>query len=162
VPPAHRRCRRTRTPLRRRDAGDGGSTIVELVIVFPALLLCVMMTIEFGIWMHARHLAQAAADDGLTRAQQLNATAAQGQAETQAQLGFLAGSMLTDPTITATRDASTASITVDATAISVLPFFTLSVHERVSGPVERFVPAPGGFANSDVSVGGNSRVGGAP
>jgi Flp pilus assembly protein TadG len=146
----------------RRGGNDSGSTIVELVIVFPALLLCVMMTIEFGIWMHARHLAQAAADDGLTQTQRLDSTADQGQAEAQTQLRFLAGSMLTDPTITATRDATTATVTVDATAISVLPFFTLTVHERVSGPVERFVPAPGGFANSDVSVGGNSRVGGAP
>jgi Flp pilus assembly protein TadG len=126
----------------RRDARDGGSTIVELVIVFPALLLCVMMTIDFGIWMHARQLAQAAADDGLTQAQQLNASAAQGQAEARTQLAFLAGSTLTNPTITATRNATTASISVDATAISVLPFFTLTVHERVTGPIERFVPAP--------------------
>ena len=138
---------RSRDLRRRRrtvhaDGPEDGSGIVELVIVFPALLLLVMMTIEFGIWMHARHLAQAAADDGLARAQQLGGTAAQGQTEAQAQLAFLAGTMLTGSRVTATRDTTTASITVDATSVSVVPFFTLTVHERVSGPVERFVAAP--------------------
>jgi Flp pilus assembly protein TadG len=134
--------RRRRSTARHDAGGDDGSGLVELVIVFPALLLLVMMTIEFGIWMHARHLAQAAADDGLVQAQQLNGTATQGQSEAQAQLSFLAGTMLTDSTVTATRDATTASVTIDATSISVVPFFTLTVHERVSGPIERFVPAP--------------------
>jgi Flp pilus assembly protein TadG len=127
---------------RREGADDGGSGIVELVIVFPALLLLVMMAIEFGIWTHARHLAQAAADDGLTQAQQLDGTATQGQTEAQAQLSFLAGTMLTGSTVTATRNAQNATVTIDATAISVVPFFWLTVHERVSGPIERFVPAP--------------------
>jgi Flp pilus assembly protein TadG len=127
-----------------RTAGtrEDGSSIVELVIVFPALLLLVMMTIEFGIWMHARHLAQAAADDGLAQAQQLGGTAAQGQSEAQSQLAFLAGTMLTGSRVTATRNATTASVTIDATSVSVVPFFTLTVHERVSGPIERFVAAP--------------------
>jgi Flp pilus assembly protein TadG len=137
-------------PRRWRGAGgddekEDGSSIVELVIVFPALLLLVMMTIEFGIWMHARHLAQAAADDGLARAQQLNGTQALGQAEAQASLNRLAATMFTGtPTVTATRDdiAGTASVIIDATTVSVVPFFTLTVHERVSGPIEKFVPAP--------------------
>ena len=133
--------RRRRTP-HADGAHEDGSSIVEFVIVFPALLLLVMMTIEFGIWMHARHLAQAAADDGLAQAQQLGGTAAQGQSEAQSQLAFLAGTMLTGSRVTATRDATTASITVDATSVSVVPFFTLTVHERVSGPIERFVAAP--------------------
>ena len=72
---AYRRDHRARRVGRR----DDGSSIVELVIVFPALLLLVMMSIEFGIWMQARHLAQAAADDGLAQTQQLNGTRALGQ-----------------------------------------------------------------------------------
>jgi Flp pilus assembly protein TadG len=138
-PPRRRRRSRARHGVR---DNDDGSSIVELVIVFPALLLVVMMTIEFGIWMHARHVAQAAADDGLARAQQLNGTADLGRAEAQTSLARLAGTMLTHPSVTATRSRTTASVTIDATSISVVPFFTLTVHERVSGPVERFVPAP--------------------
>jgi Flp pilus assembly protein TadG len=134
----HRRARARGTG----HSSDDGSSIVELVIVFPALLLVVMMTIEFGIWMHARHVAQAAADDGLARAQQLNGTADLGRAEAQTALIRLAGTMLANPSVIATRDRTTASVTIDATSISVVPFFTLTVHERVSGPVERFVPAP--------------------
>jgi Flp pilus assembly protein TadG len=143
--------RETRRPCRRdhraRRVGrrDDGSSIVELVIVFPALLLLVMMSIEFGIWMQARHLAQAAADDGLAQTQQLNGTGALGQSEAQASLKRLGATMFTGtPSVVAARDdvAGTASVTIDATAVSVVPFFTLTVHERVSGPVERFVPAP--------------------
>lgn len=123
-------------------SGDAGSAIVQFVIVFPALLLCVMMTIDFGIWMHARHLVQAAADDGLARAQQLGGTSDDGKNESQAQLAYLGGSMLTGASVTVTRDATTASVRIDATAISVVPFFSLPIHETVSGPIERFVPAP--------------------
>jgi Flp pilus assembly protein TadG len=137
-------CRRDHR-ARRVGRRDDGSSIVELVIVFPALLLLVMMSIEFGIWMQARHLAQAAADDGLAQTQQLNGTGALGQSEAQASLTRLGATMFTGtPSVVATRDdvAGTASVTIDATTVSVVPFFTLTVHERVSGPVERFVPAP--------------------
>jgi Flp pilus assembly protein TadG len=133
---------RRRTPVCGVRNNDEGSSIVELVIVFPALLLVVMMAIEFGLWMHARHLAQAAADDGLGRAQQLNGTADLGRAEAQTSLTRLAGTILTGSTVSATRTSTVASVTIDATSISVVPFFTLTIHERVSGPVERFVPAP--------------------
>jgi Flp pilus assembly protein TadG len=136
------RLRRPLTCAGADPSGDAGSTIVQFVIVFPALLLCVMMTIDFGIWMHTRHLVQSAADDGLARAQQLGGTADDGKNESQAQLAYLGGSMLTGSTVTATRDATTASVRIDATAISVVPFFSLPIHETVSGPVERFVPAP--------------------
>ena len=124
------------------DAREQGSSLVEFVIVFPALLLCVMMTVDFGIWMHARHLVHAAADDGLTRAQQLDATASDGKVESQAQLAYLGGRMLTGSSVTATRDATTARVTIDATAVSVVPGLVLHIHETVAGPVERFVPAP--------------------
>lgn len=139
------RTRRRLLAARADGENDDGSSIVELVIVFPALLMLVMMSIEFGIWMHARHVAQAAADDGLARAQQLGGTQAGGQAEATASLSRLAGSMLSGtPSVVATRDdaTGTASVTIDATTVSVVPFFTLTVHERVSGPLEKFVPAP--------------------
>ena len=143
--PGSGRTRRRLLAARADGGNDDGSSIVELVIVFPALLMLVMMSIEFGIWMHARHVAHAAADDGLARAQQLGGTQAGGQAEAKASLSRLAGSMFSGtPSVVATRDdaTGTASVTIHATTVSVVPFFTLTVHERVSGPLEKFVPAP--------------------
>ena len=121
---------------RRVGRRDDGSSIVELVIVFPALLLLVMMTIEFGIWMHARHVAQAAADDGLAQAQQFNGTQALGQAEAQASLTRLAATMFSGtPTVTATRDdvAGTASVTIDATGAAAADDQSMGIAQVILG-----------------------------
>ncbi|MFD8497318.1 TadE/TadG family type IV pilus assembly protein [Amycolatopsis sp. NPDC059657] len=116
----------------------------ELVIAAPLLLLILLAIVQFALWSHATHIAQAAASQGLTAARAQQGTAAAGTAGAKRVLDALARGPLTGPGIDSTRTAESASVRIFGTATSVLPFLTLPVHAEASGPVERFVPLPAG------------------
>src|SRR2546423_1717437 len=74
----------------------------------------------------------------------------------------VAGSALTDATVTATRDARSVTVEVHGESMAVVPFWHLPVSARSSGPVERFRNENEGFSNSEGSSGSNAGSGGAP
>lgn len=126
--------------VRRALRGDRGSVSAELVIATPLLLLMLMAIVQFALWSHATHIAQAAASQGLAVARSQNGTAAAGTYSAQQLLDQLAGGPLTGSAITSNRGAASASVNVSGTATSLVPFLSLAVHAEAVGPVERFVP----------------------
>jgi hypothetical protein len=124
---------------RRHLTGDRGSASVELVIATPILLFLILLIVQFGLWSHATHIAQAAASNGLTAARVYDGTAADGAAEARNTLELLGDGPLENTSVTASRDADTASLRVEGTAYMVIPFLTLPVHATATGPIERFV-----------------------
>jgi Flp pilus assembly protein TadG len=129
------------TALTRRVLrGDRGSVSVELVIATPLLLLMLLAIIQFALWSHATHIAQAAASQGLAAARAQDGTAAEGSASAQQMLDQLDSGPLTDARVNADRSATVASVQISGTATSVVPFLHLRVHAEAVGPVERFVP----------------------
>ncbi len=120
--------------------GDRGAVSAELVIATPLLLLMLLAIVQFTLWSHATHIAQAAVSQGLAAARAQNGTAAAGSASAQQMLDQLARGPLTGASVSADRSATSASIRVSGTATSVVPFLTLPVHAEAFGPVERFVP----------------------
>ncbi|SER77447.1 hypothetical protein SAMN05216188_115120 [Lentzea xinjiangensis] len=96
--------------------------------------------VQFALWSHATHIAQAAASQGLAVARSQNGTAAAGTSSAQQLLDQLASGPLTGPAVTSDRTAASASVRVSGTATSVVPFLSLPVHAEAVGPVERFVP----------------------
>jgi Flp pilus assembly protein TadG len=44
--------------------GDRGAVSVELVLATPLLLLMLLAIVQFALWSHATHIAQAAASQG--------------------------------------------------------------------------------------------------
>ena len=64
--------------VRRALRGDRGSVSAELVIATPLLLLMLLAIVQFALWSHATHIAQAAASQGLAVARSQNGTAAAG------------------------------------------------------------------------------------
>jgi hypothetical protein len=121
-------------------AGDRGSVSAELVIATPLLLLMLLVIVQFALWSHATHIAQAAASQGLAAARAQAGTAAAGSASAQQMLDQLARGPLTGTSISADRTVTSASIRISGTATSVIPFLSLPVHAEAVGPVERFVP----------------------
>jgi hypothetical protein len=113
---------------------------VELVIATPLLLLILLAIVQFALWSHATHIAQAAAAQGLAAARAQYGTAAAGTASAQQVLDQLAQGPLTGTSVAAERGAESASVRVSGTATSVVPFLSLPVHAEAAGPVERFVP----------------------
>jgi hypothetical protein len=117
-------------------------------MVTPLLLLMLLAIVQFALWSHATHIAQAAASQGLAAARVHGGTAAAGSVGAQRVLDQLARGPLTGGSVSADRSDTSASIRISSTAGSVLPFVRLPVRAEASGPVERFVPVAFGFTNS--------------
>jgi hypothetical protein len=92
-----------------------------------------MGVIQFALWEHAEHIAAAVALQG--------ETAGAGQAEAHSVLDQLGPSVLSDANITATRTATTTTLTVTGHAESILGIFTLPVRAIAVGPNEVYSDA---------------------
>jgi Flp pilus assembly protein TadG len=125
-----------------RRPRDAGISVVEVAITFPALLLMILLVFQVGLWWHARHLAEAAAREGARAARSLGGSAADGESRAEDYLGRLGPRMLIRRDVSASRDATTATVRVHVTVISVVPGLRLDADEHSSGPVERYVPPP--------------------
>jgi Flp pilus assembly protein TadG len=142
VPPASARLGRHRLSRARRGAvywgDDRGAVAAELVIATPLLLLLIMCVVQFALWEHATHVADAVAQQGLAVARLQGETAAAGQAEAQSVLDQLGRGVLVKPDIAATRTARTTTIVVSGQAESVVGLFSLPVRATASGPTEDY------------------------
>ncbi len=116
---------------------------VELVITMPALLLIVLAILQFGLWAHAQHVAQAAARDGAETARAYGGTDQAARDRAAASLHRLGPTILRDPKVEIDRAPDEVTVTVSGNATSILGLFSFPVHERVRGTVERFVPDGG-------------------
>jgi hypothetical protein len=115
-------------------------TTSQVAIVFPALLFWIMLIVQYGLWFHAKQVAEAAAAEAVDAAQTPTATASEGE---DAARSFLATSgNLAEPRIVVTRDLTLVSVEVHGQAPQLVPGFSWSVTARAEAPVERFVPEP--------------------
>lgn len=112
----------------------------ELAIATPVLLLVLLAIVQFVLWSHATHIAQAAAAQGLAATRVQTGTAAVGEDRARQTLRQLGDGPLGDVTIDAQRTADRVTVDVDGVATSVFPFLRLHVHAEAAGSVERFVP----------------------
>jgi Flp pilus assembly protein TadG len=126
----------------RRSNRDDGYSVLEAAIVLPVVFFLLMIIVQWAIVWHARSVASAAAQEGLRTTAAYQSTAAAGKADTINYLTQVAPHALPKPQITVTRNATTASVRVHASVMTVIPFGHFSVNESVSGPVETYVKAP--------------------
>jgi Flp pilus assembly protein TadG len=124
---------------------QGGSVSTELVVATPLLLLLVMVVVQFALWEHAQHIAEAAAQRGAEMARVERGTDAQGRTTAQTAIAQLGSSLLVNPLVSVARTGDVVTVSVSASAEAVVPFLSLPVHATAAGPVERFVaPAAAG------------------
>jgi len=119
---------------------QGGSATLQTVLVMPLLLLLITAIVQFALWYHAAHIAIAAAQDGARAARVEGGTAQAGQARAQQLLDQLGTGVLTNPTITVTRDADVARVEVRGWAPELVPGLRLPVDAVSAGKTERFRP----------------------
>ncbi|WP_156093962.1 TadE/TadG family type IV pilus assembly protein [Lentzea aerocolonigenes] len=168
TPTRHHRKRHERRLAAARHCGwllrflkeDRGAASADLVLFTPLLLLALLTFVQFALWSHATHIAQAAASQGLAATRAHNGTTAAGTASARQLLDQLAQGPLTGASASAERTTESASVRITGTASAVVPFLRLPVHAEAAGPVERFVPNVYGFRNSEAVVGGNQSGGG--
>ena len=123
--------------MRGRDTQDGSST-TELVLLMPVVLTAVMLIVQTGLFLHARQVVEATAQEALEAAQAEFADAALGITAGEAFLAEAGGVRV--PVVEVQRDASRVSVQVRGAAPNVLPGAVWSVTASASGEVERFVP----------------------
>lgn len=143
----------TSAPRRRRDATarcvaarrrQDGSVSAELVIGTPLLMLLVLVVVQFALWQHAQHIAEAAAQRGAQAARLAGGTDTEGAAVAQSATAQLGANLIVGPQVTVSRASDTVHVEVSGTAETVVPFLSLPVRAVADGPVERFTTPGGG------------------
>lgn len=107
----------------------------------PLLVLLVVGVVQFGVWLHATHTAQAIAAQALQTTRVSDGSAASGREQAEQLLNAAGRRLVLDPTVDVLRDAQRARVTIHGHAQRVLPFLTLPVNASAAGPVERLTMA---------------------
>lgn len=117
---------------------ERGMTTIQVAILFPVVLFWIMLIVQYGLWWHAKQVANAAAAEAVDAAQVSAGTARDGE---DAAASYLAQSgNLDDITITVSREPTTVTVEVHGDAPRLVPGIEWSVTARSSAPVERFIP----------------------
>ena len=126
--------------MRYRRTGDAGMTTSQVAVLFPAVLFWLMLIVQYGLWWHAKQVANAAAAEAVDAAQIDTGTAAEGEA---AAASYLAQSgNLTSITIAIDRGPAVVAAEIRGNAPQLVPGFAWAVTARSEAPVERFIPEP--------------------
>ncbi|MDR1386759.1 MAG: pilus assembly protein [Propionibacteriaceae bacterium] len=122
----------------RRDRRESGAVSIEMVVIFPVVLLVSLVAVQAGLWMYARSLCLAAAQEGVLVGAAIDSN--QVEAE-QATLEFIAqaaprfaGAAL----VSVTRSSDQISVTVRAEIPAVLPGLLNRVDQTASLPLEMY------------------------
>lgn len=126
------------SPDRRRPGAERGSAAVELVLLTPLLMVCVLVVVQFALWQHARHVLLAAAQEGARVARAQGATAEDGRLRAQDYIGQIGPDLVTAPTIEVDRNLDLVTVRIRGRAVNIVPGVPLRVTATSAGPVERF------------------------
>jgi len=115
-------------------------TATQLAVVMPALLFWIMLIVQYGLWVHAKQVATAAAAEAVDVAQVPgNSTAS---AEAAARSFLNQSGNLAHITIDVTPTADLVRVRVRGQAPQLVPGFSWSVAAVAQAPVERYIPQP--------------------
>jgi Flp pilus assembly protein TadG len=113
-------------------------TTTQVAVLMPALLFWIMLIVQFGLWYHAKEIADAAAAEAVDAAQTSAGTSQDGEAAALAVLDQ-AGN-LENAKVTVTRGVDRVVAVVTGSSPQLVPGFSWSVTGRSDAPVERFIP----------------------
>ena len=126
--------------MARRLRDERGMTTIQVAILFPVVLFWIMLIVQYGLWWHAKQVANAVAAEAIDAARVPTGVARDGEAAADSYL-TQAGN-LTDIRVTVTRTPTAATAEVRGNAPRLVPGIPWSVTARSSAPVERFIPEP--------------------
>ena len=122
----------------RRVRDERGEATTELVLVTPVLLLLIAFVLQFALWYHASHVAEAAAQEGARAARAFGGSADAGRETAEHFLAETGPKIVVAPEVTATRDADTARVEVRGHAVTLVPGLRLGITASAESPTERF------------------------
>ncbi|GAA1754029.1 TadE family protein [Aeromicrobium alkaliterrae] len=119
---------------------DERGSIAASVVISATMFLFVMAIIQVALVLHARNVAEGAAQEGVTTAAAFDGTEGSGHASATQALNTLGPATLTNRTVDVERTPTTVTVTVTGTALSFIPGISPKIVETSTGPVERYVP----------------------
>ena len=125
---------------RRAFAGERerGVASIQIVILMPVLFLLMFVGMQAAMVYHGRTVAIAAAQEGARADAAQNGTTGDGQAAAAAFVASAGGDgVLRGVSVGSSRNATTATVVVRGTTLSVVPGWTPSITQSASAPVER-------------------------
>jgi Flp pilus assembly protein TadG len=134
---------RSLPPLGPHQAGaEGGAATLELVVLFPILLLLIFGTIQGALYFHGRNVVLAAAQQGVRAARLDGQSDRAGTAEQQTRQFLLDTgelSNLNELTVVVSLDGHQVRVTVTGRTVSLLPGVPgPKVTQTAAGSLERF------------------------
>jgi len=126
--------------LRAASDRDRGEVTIEAVVIIPVIVVLTLLIVQFVLVWHGRHVAQAAAQTAARSAAAYQAAQGAGPAAGDAYLAEVAPNLLPHRSVTAVVDADTATVTVHADVLTVIPFASFDIQETSTAPREVFVP----------------------
>ena len=126
----------------RRD-DDRGAVSIEMVLIFPMVMLVTLLALQAAAYQHARTIALAAAQEGARAASPLGSTDANGTVAAKTFLGHT-GDGLEQPTVQLTRGNASVTAVVSGRCPTILPGFTATITQSASRPLEQITS--GGYS----------------
>lgn len=120
-------------------AGDreSGVASVQMVVLMPVMFLLMFLGVQAAMIYHGRTVAIAAAQEGARAVAAQYGTTGDGQVAAAAFVAAAGGEgTLREVTVTAARTATTATVEVSGTTMSVIPGWTPTITQSASAPVE--------------------------
>lgn len=127
---------RSGTHRRRDERGVGG---VSFLITIATILFLFTTLVQYGIWLHANRVAEAAAREGAVAAARFDGTAATGRSTAADYLDTSGAVAIRGSTVTVSRSPTEAQVSVRVRIASLMPFLDTAAATATT-PVERFVP----------------------
>jgi Flp pilus assembly protein TadG len=121
----------------RRVSGDSGMSTSQVAILFPAVLVWLLLIVQYGLWWHAKQVADAATAEAVTAA--VTPTGTDDIGHDAAQRFLDQAGNLRDVTITVERGPATVTATVTGHAPRLIPGLAWSVTARSIAPVEEYL-----------------------
>lgn len=142
-PPDPHRPPYRRAPRRDRDRRrDRGGSVIELAILWPAVMVLVFGGVQVTTYFTARNVALSAAQVGAATERRYDAQPGSGQDRAEAFLAesgdWLIGGQVDEPV----RTPDEVFVTVRGRALSLIPGVTWEIQQTARGTVERFTEGP--------------------
>jgi hypothetical protein len=112
-----------------------------MAIMLPLVLVCVFLTAHLGMLFLARQAALSTAQIAVEGERGFGAEPGAGQERAQRFLDQVPG-VLNEPQLEITNDGEQVTVTVTGSATSIVPWFSHTVTQTASGPVERVTEVP--------------------
>ncbi|MFC6706503.1 TadE family protein [Flexivirga alba] len=129
---------RTRLVHRVGAERERGSSSIQMIVFLPALFTVMFLGMQAALWFHARSVAIAAAQEGARTAGAQNGTAGAGISDAASFVSDAGGSdVLAGVHVSGSRSGNQATVTVSGSSMSVIPGWTITVHQSATVPVER-------------------------